>query len=197
ELIAVPVPLQHFITAVNFFGKRSFLDLRRPRSKTHTGAFILYLALFFQQGDDRVSRVLIKLGAVRLFQPTNVPAKLNGGDLHSQAKSKVGNLVLPRESRRFYFAFDPSIAKTAGNQYARYVFQIAVYSFFQRFRINELQVDPAIFARGGMRKRLVNAFVSILQIDVFAHYRYPDPFSRTHHLLDEFAPVRQFRLGRF
>ena len=61
ELVAVPMPLEHFAVLVNFFGERALHDLRRPRAEPHAAAFFSDLALFIEQANNRLGRFLIEL----------------------------------------------------------------------------------------------------------------------------------------
>ena len=65
----MPVPLKHFVTAVDFFGDGSFGNLRGPGSKSHRCAFGLHFTLFIQElhwshGDGLVLRGLSELPIV-------------------------------------------------------------------------------------------------------------------------------------
>ena len=98
--------------------------------------------------------------------------------------------------RRANFSFHAALAESAGDKNAGDIFELAVDAVLERFRIDQFQIDPAILARGRVGERFVNAFVSVLQIDVFADDRDLDLLLRADDALDELAPVRQVRRRR-
>ncbi len=174
----------------------SFRDLRRPGAEPHARAFVLHVALLLEQADDRVGRVFVELGAVRVFEAADVSRELDRRDLHAEAKPEVRHLVFAREPRRANFSFDAALAKSARNQNAGDIFELAIDAVLQRLRVDQFQVDAAILARGRVGERFVDAFVGVLQIDVFADDRDLDLLLRADDALDEFPPVGQVRRRR-
>ena len=67
----------------------------------------------------------------------------------------------------------------------------------ERFGVDQAQIDPAIVARGGVSERFVNAFVGVLQVDVFADDRDLDLLLRVDDATNELAPVAQIGRRRF
>ncbi len=67
------------------------------------------------------------------------------------------------------FAFDAAIAEATGNEDAGHTAQIFVRAFlFEVLGVNQYQVRSAIEGSGGVGERFVDAFIRVLQFDVFA-----------------------------
>src|SRR5712691_5937430 len=49
ELVAMAMPLEHFVVLVNFFCQRAGHDLGRPSPQSHAAAFLLDFALLVEQ----------------------------------------------------------------------------------------------------------------------------------------------------
>src|SRR5438105_7022918 len=61
------------------------------------------------------------------------------------------------------FPYTTLFRSNAGN-----IFQFFADPVLQRFRVDQLQFNPAVFARRRVGERFVNAFVGVLQMNVFA-----------------------------
>ncbi len=99
--------------------------------------------------------------------------------------------------RRPDFSFDAALAKSAGNQNAGDISELAIDAVLERLGIDQAQIDPAIVARGGVGERFVDALVGVLQVDVFADDRDLDLLFRVDDATNELAPVAQIGRRRF
>ena len=97
---------------------------------------------------------------------------------------------------RANFSFNAAFAKSAGDENAGDIRQMAIDSGFERLGIDQTEVDAAIMARRGVGERFVNAFVSVLQIDVFADDRDLDLLLRVDDASNKLAPIAMVGLGR-
>src|SRR5438105_13707020 len=84
------------------------------------------------------------------------------------------------------FPYTTLFRSNAGN-----IFQFFADPVLQRFRVDQLQFNPAVFARRRVGKRFVNAFVGVLQMNVFADDSDLDALLRTDDAIDKFFPARQ------
>jgi hypothetical protein len=98
-------------------------QLARLRAQPHRAALLGDLALLVQHGDDRMRRVRIELGRVRLLQLQDIPREFDRGDLHAQAQAEIGDFVFARVLRGLDFALDAAFAETAGHQDAAQALQ--------------------------------------------------------------------------
>src|ERR1700719_3218553 len=99
--------------AVHLCGKSSWHDIRWPAAQTHGSAFHSYLLLVLEQTDDGVRRVFLEFGAVGAFEAADISRELEGGNLHSETKTKIGYAPLSGVSAGDNFAFDTAIAETS------------------------------------------------------------------------------------
>src|ERR1044072_751058 len=98
--------------------------------------------------------------------------------------------MLARVTRGFNLALDTALAESAWNQNAIHVLELRGNAVLQRFRVHKFQFNSAIFARGGVSERLINTFVGVLKMDVFADNRNLDPLLRPDHAINKFFPTR-------
>ncbi len=188
ELVAMAMALEHFVVLINFLGQRAVDDLRRPGAEAHAAAFFADFALLIEKADDRFGGFLVELDAIRGGDAADVSREFDRRDLHAEAKAEVGNFVLARELRGADFSLDSAFAEPAGNEDAGHVIQLA---------IDQAQIDSAIVAGGGVGERFVDAFVSVLQFDVFADDRDPDLLLRVDDATNELPPVTEIGLVPF
>ena len=98
-----------------------------------------------------------------MLQPAHVARELDGRDLHAEAEAEVGNLVHASEGRGANFPLDAAVAETARHQNARHIFQkLRRVCRLDLLGINKHKVDAAVVRGGGVRERLVDAFVGVL-----------------------------------
>ena len=105
--------------------------------------------------------------------------------------------MLARVTRGVDFSFNPANAKSAGNQDAGYIFQLAIDAALQGFGIYKFQVDSTVFARRGMGERFVDTLISITDIHVFADYGDLDASFWANDAFDKFPPVCQIGFRSF
>ena len=63
------------------------------RAEAHRAAFLGHLLLRVEQRDDRMRRVEIEFGRVRLLQLQHVAREFDRGDLHAEAKAEIRHFV--------------------------------------------------------------------------------------------------------
>jgi hypothetical protein len=68
------------------------------------------------QRDDRVRRVGIELGRVRVRERRAVARVLDHGELHAEADAEVRDAVLARVADRLDLAFDAALAEAARHE---------------------------------------------------------------------------------
>src|SRR5580765_6726876 len=125
RLVAVAVALGHDL-AVDLVCERAGRDIGALRTQAHRAAQVgVRVALLdravavlplVDQGDHRVLRVGLELGAVRAVQARQMARDLDRRDLHAQADAQVRDLVFARVLRGADFALDAALAEAAGHQ---------------------------------------------------------------------------------
>src|SRR4029453_658344 len=68
---------------------------------------------------------------------------------------------------------------------------------FQRLRVDEFEIDSAIFTRRSMRERFVNTLVSVPDVEVFADHSNSDSFRGTNDALYKIFPSPEIGLAGF
>ena len=96
-------------------GKRKAIlrNLAWAGAQPHRRSLVRNVPLFFHYVDDRMGRILIELSAVGFLEVGNVTGKFDNGDLHTEAESKIRNLVFACVLYGRNLAFGASIPKTA------------------------------------------------------------------------------------
>src|SRR5207249_11964281 len=95
-------------------------------------------------------RSLVELGAVCVFDDTDVPREFNRRDLHAETKTQKRNLALAGETRGVDFSFNTANAKSAGNQDADNIFQLGIDAMLQGFGFNKFQIDSTVLPCSGV-----------------------------------------------
>src|SRR5207253_2421220 len=111
------------------------------------------VALLIEKANNGVGRVFIELGAVGLLEAAHVSSEFNRRYLHAETEPEIWNLVFPRETRRADLAFYSAFPETTGDKNACNVFEMSIDAIHQRFRIDQLQINSAILARGRVGER--------------------------------------------
>src|SRR3954468_13421706 len=105
-----------FDFAVGICCMRSSGQLAAPRTESHRATEFLHSTQLAQLVDHPMRSGRIEFARVGFGQSTNVACKLNAGRLHSQANSKVGNLVLASVTDTLQHACDSALAKSSRNE---------------------------------------------------------------------------------
>ena len=142
-------------------------------------------------------RVRVEFRGVRLGQLQHVAREFNRRDLHPQAQAEIGDFIFAGVLRRLDFAFHAAFAKPARHQDAAQ----AAQNFFRAVLFDLLGVHlhdfhAAIVGHAAVDDRLVNRFVGVLQLDVFADHADADAMLRRDEFADDLLPVRHVRRGR-
>jgi hypothetical protein len=96
ELIAVPMAFVHFELAVGLVSKAAFGQLAGVFSEPHGAAEVCHLILAIEQADHGMSAIAFHLGAVGVFQASDVAGKLDDRALQTQADAEERNLAFAR-----------------------------------------------------------------------------------------------------
>jgi len=117
--------------------------------------------------------------------------KLDGGDLHAQAKAEIGDFVLAGVLRGLDFALDAAFAETAGHENAAQTLQDFGRAFlFNLLGIQTHDFHAAIIADAAVTDGFIDGLVGVLQADVFANHADADAVPRRDDFADDFLPVR-------
>src|SRR4051812_20053377 len=150
---------------------------------------------FGDERDDRVWRVGIELRAVRTGKPAGIAGKFDGRELHAEADAEVRDAVLARIADRADLAIGAALAEAPGHQDRVHLLQAAeALVLFQLLGIEVVDVDAALRVDAGVLQRLVQRFVRVLQVEVFADEGDVDLVLWILLRLDDLAPGR--KVGR-
>ena len=138
KLIAVTVPFLHFAAAVGLFQEGARVDFTGISTQAHGTAFGKIALLVGHQIDDRVRPIGFEFAGVCFGKAQHVACKFNYRDLHAQADSQIGDVVLPGIFGGDNFALNTPLAESAGNQNTVTVGQI----FLGGFVGNQLRLHP-------------------------------------------------------
>src|SRR5207248_11346399 len=124
----MPMALEHFVASINLLREGTGLNLCRPRSKPHAGAFVGHLALLIEQTNHWIGRGLIELGAISAGDAADIARELDRSHLHAEAKAKIGELLFAGETRRFNVSFHSAVAKAAATEHPGYTVDLTCHS---------------------------------------------------------------------
>ena len=85
-------------------------------SQTHRAPFVDHIALFIEQADHGMGRVLVEFGRVCVGQSHDRPAELDGGTLHAQTDAEERDAAFARKTNGLDLALDAAFAETAGDE---------------------------------------------------------------------------------
>jgi len=138
----------------------------------------------------------IKLGAVGAGQAADIAGVFDHRHLHAQTDAEIGDLVFPRIARRQDHAFDAAVAEAARHQHAVHVRQMTCRAvLLDFFRIDKFQFYPAVVGDAAVHERLIQAFVGIREVDVFARDADADFMGRMIKFFDHILPGGKLRLS--
>src|SRR5207253_8445530 len=105
-------------------------------------------------------------------------------------EAQIGHILLARITRGLDFAFNAPLAKSARHKDAAQSFEKFYGSVaFEIFGIDFLDLDAAIVGDGAVDNRLINRFISILKLDVFADNTNADAMLRRDQFANDFLPM--------
>src|SRR5688572_27660461 len=113
EFEAMSMPLSNYGAAIESERLCAFDQVAVLRTQTHGRALLLHFFLLRQDIDDWMRALGVELRRIRALQSAHVTGKLDGRDLHPQAKPEVRKLVLTGKLGRADLAFDAALAETA------------------------------------------------------------------------------------
>mmetsp|Transcript_42137 Transcript_42137/g.86129 ORF Transcript_42137/g.86129 Transcript_42137/m.86129 type:complete len:218 (+) Transcript_42137:228-881(+) len=113
DFIPMPVPFVHRCTLVELGGDALvILEDRPPRAKTHCPAHVRLRALR-HENNHRVLAVLREFFTVRVLPTEDIPGNLDDRNLHAQADTEEGLLLLTRVFARVDLPSYASVPKTS------------------------------------------------------------------------------------
>ena len=164
--------LNHVLIVIRCCCSCSLLELAWIKTKTLRSAHIFDVSLISHQIDDIVLAVCINFSTVAIFKSANVAGEFDAGHLHAKADAKERNVVFTRITNGLNHAFEATIAKAPGNDYAVITFQLVSNVFCsQFFRVEVVDFDVCINLIAGMLQSFVNRNISVRKLNVLADKR--------------------------
>ena len=170
-------------------------------AQVRVGVALLDLAVVVlplgDQGDDRLVGFRIELGRVRVRQAGHIAGVLDQRDLHAQADAEVRDLVFAGVARGHDLAFHAALAKAPRHQDGVVLGQVLAAAGLDFFRVQVLDVDPALGMDAGVAQRLGQRFIRFDQVDVLADHADGDLVFWILERVNQLGPHRQVGLRRF
>ena len=107
----------NFVFSISFSGQTSFFKNSRITAQTHRAAvFACFYESFLLRHYiyDGIFSFWVNFGSVGALHAQNIARIFNNGELHAVAKTEIRNLVFPRETNGFQFAFYARLAEASG-----------------------------------------------------------------------------------
>lgn len=118
ELITVTMALENVLGLIAPVHFRAGSDLAGVCAEAERASLIDAVALVGKKIDDLVRRIGVELAGVCVGIAADVSCKLDNGNLHSEADSEVGDIVLARVLCGGYHALDAAASEASGDDYA-------------------------------------------------------------------------------
>ena len=128
------------------------------------------IALFGKKVNDRIWGCQIKFGAVGFIQSADIPGIFHDGHLHPETNSEIGNIVFPGILNRAESCLQCRGCRNR-REPERHPHPIKWFcrpSCFNFFGIDKFQFHAAIIGDAAVHQRLIQTFVGIGQVDIFA-----------------------------
>jgi hypothetical protein len=148
-----------------------------------------------------VRSLWIHFSAGSAFELQYISGELHAGCLHPEANTEKRHIVLSGIADSGQFAFDTALTESGGHKDTVQVGEELAYilvAAFQFFRVNRDNLYLAFIDRASVYEGLVNGFVGIRQLVVFANQTNLDLVQRIFEFSEEVLPGDQVRfLGIF
>ena len=155
--------------AVGLAGERAGLELGLVGAEAHRAALGDDVALLVHQHDNRLGRLRVDLHRVGLLQAEHVAGELDHRDLEPETEAVVGNLVFACVAGGGDLALDAAVAEAAGHEDAVELGELLQAGLrLKLLGVHAHDVHAAVVGDAGVGQRLIDGFVGVLQLDVFA-----------------------------
>ncbi len=160
EFEAMAMPFVDQARAVCTFGHRPRRELAGVFAEPHRPAEFVDPEEIAQLEDDLRRRVRVALGRIGIGKSGNIARVLDRGPLESVADAEVRDLLLARDFGGLHHAARAAIAEAAGHENTvRVIEQCGAIRFFERLRLDPLDVDLQPMREAAVIERLVQALV--------------------------------------
>ena len=165
------VALAHVGGLVGFGGVGTGGERALVAAEAHGGTLIDDVLLLLHDVDHRMRGVGVKLGGVGPLQLEDVAAVFDDRDLQPQAQAVIGNVVFAGVFGRRDFSLGAAVTEAARDQNAVEALEQGEAVFlFQVLGVDAHDVNPGVVGDAGVGDRLVDGFVGVLELDVFADH---------------------------
>src|SRR5271165_2424750 len=199
----MPVPLADALTAIYFCDLAAFSENGIVSAKTHRAALLALQVApdcrfaghpFGHQADNGFGGGT-ELGRTRAVNSCDVPRDLNDGHLHAEADTEIRDIPGAGVARRFNLALRATLPKAARHNDPVDVFQMGAWiAFFEKLRVDPLNVDLHPLADAAVGESLDKRFIGVLENGVFADDGDGDLAVWMRDAMGNFAP--DIKLGR-
>ena len=169
HLVAVAVAFADAFGLVGLGGLRAGGEGALVAAESHGRALVDDLLLLLHHVDHRMGGVGVELGGVGALQLEHVAGELDHGDLQAEAEPVVGHAVLAGVAGGDDLALGAAVAEAAGDEDAvEALEQAGAAAFFQVLGVDAHDLHPGVVRDAGVGDGLVDRFVGVLELDVFA-----------------------------
>nr|AXN76753.1 CTP synthetase [Aeromonas veronii] len=204
DFVTVTVTLVNSRAAVHLTHLGIFDQVAELGTQTHGTAQIgllgtgLDVALFIHplgdEADDRIRAIFLEFGGVSPFHTRYVASEFDHGNLHAEADTQVGDLVLAGILGSQNFAFHTALTEATRHQDRVQTFQQLGATGLDILRVDVLDVDGVTGLETTVLERLVDGLVSVRQGDVLADHTDGHFTSRVGLFVDNLFPLGQVSL---
>lgn len=190
-----------FMDGVGFpiegMGLRVWFKSGFTRAKSHGPPQVGDSFLFFLKANDGVGALRGELSGAGAFEPADIAGEFDGGDLHTEANAKIGDLILPGISCSADFSFDAPVPESSGNENTiKAGEELFILIILEIFSVDPEDIDPCPVRCSGDCEGLIDGFVSILEFDIFSDHSDGDVGGGIDDAVDKILPGAQVRSFR-
>src|SRR5207253_10636070 len=197
EFVPMTMPLGNDVRFVNTIGQRTRLEVGWVRAQSHRSADRVDAEEIAQFINDGVWRVRIELRAVGVFQSANILRVLDDGALHPQTNAEIRSLLFVCELDRPNHSGNATLAEAAGHENSIELAKqpVRFVILLHAFRFDPVDLCSETVNEAAVNERFAQAFVGILQLDIFADNTDGYFVHRMVHALHERFPILHPPLG--
>ena len=200
KFISVAMSFMDQSFAVAFLHPGSFHDLAWICTQTERSALCHLFALIWQEVDNFMCSLTVKLSGIRIFPAKNIAGKFNNRHLHPQTDSQIRHVMLPAIPGCDDLSFHTPVSETARNNDSVHIAQDFSDIFFcYRFRVNPLDIYKFTMLIPTVTECFCYGKISIMQLHIFSDdcnlYCFFPVLDPVYHLLP-FCHIRLWCINR-
>ena len=188
ELITVTVALVDHRIAIAPCHGRSIGDHAGIASQPQRSALVDLIALAGHEINDLMSSLWGKFTRVCICDTQYMTGVFDHGDLHSEADTKIRDVVFPRILCRQNHAFDTAVTEAAGDNDTVQIGKDMIFRFLcDGLGVDPLNVDHGVKRKTCMAQSLGYGEIGVVELYILAHKSNGDSFAAALDGIDHAA----------